>query len=470
MENNFLSKDKRNIKELIKNLSIVLNVDISTLRPIEEKLDKIILKSSLKDMLEEFFNLLETDMSSLIDKRITPSFQFGLRNKYFTFIGYYGKYNSHTTSKDITHNTYYSFDSISKVLTSIVTMLMIRDGKVTFNSPVTSINPEFNMDASIESILKFTAMIQTEKRIDNLPISETIDILKRCKENLQEKALYKNYYQYNDIGYMILRLSIPDFLDRLDTILNLIDGDNLTYKNTSFKDKITGGRLGLEYFTPDTKGRGIDFPGHTGLYGNIEGLLNLFYQIFFTNNILTKEELEILLKVPYNDPSVYTKDGTRAVSKNGSMQYMAKTSGIYRTPTNMLEEKINKMTSCDFSNLTTNRAMASAGTCGSWVMGDNIAYNALFGTYTGGILTNPYSSIEIGNYPDSRNMIPGTNLVVNQRGVIFNYSSMLNEYKEIICQYGLILEVLTEYIKNTYKDYNLDNKQITYIRKLKPNR
>lgn len=462
------SDRKKYISTLLKQLSKSLNININYLTPIKEKLEIIILSNNtLEDILTNYFSLLENEMVTLICKKITPGFQFGIKNNYFTFIGYQGTACIGNEPRVIDENTYFSFDSISKILTSVVTMMMIRDGKVTLEDPIYRINPEFNLNASIESIFKFTAMIQTERRIDNLSREETIEILKRVRENVIEKNTYKNYYQYNDIGYMILRLSIPDFLERLDTILNIIDPDNLTYKNIENKQLITGGRLGLEYMTPDTKGRDILFPGHTGLYGNIEGLLNLFKKIFFTNDFLTKEELERLLKVPYNNPNVYNKDGSRAISKNGSPQYMAKVGGIYRTPTNILESKFSKMASCDFSELTTNKARASAGTCGSWVMGDNLSYQGYFDTYVGGILTNPYSYVNIGKYPDTRNIIPNTNLVVNQNGVILGYSGMLNHYKEIIAEYGIILELLTEYIKNTYKDKTINNKHTTYIRQLK---
>ena len=466
MKKKFLSQEKRNISKLIENLSKALNIDIDSLSFFEEKLEQIILKNSLNDMLETYFSLLENEMVSLIERRLTPSFQFGIQNQHFTIIGYHGKLNVNLDAKDIDENTYYSFDSISKVLTSIVTMLMIRDGRITLETPINKYNQDFYMDATITSILKFTAMIQTEKRIDGLSPEETIAILKQCRENITEKNKYKNYYQYNDLGYMILRLSIPEFLERLDYVLSLIDPTNLTYKNTEFKELITGGKFSQEYITPDLKGRDILFPGHTGLYGNITGLLNLFTKIL-NNQILTKEELDLLLKQPYTDPIVYTKLGNIATSKNGSTQYMAKVAGFYRKPNNITDSNYDKLASCDFSNLTTDNALASAGTCGSWVVGDNLSYQGQFGTYVGGILTNPYSYVRTDNYPGSQNIITNTNLTVNEKGVILGFSGKLNPYKNIITRYGILLELLTAYLKNNHPEYNLDSKQITYTRKLK---
>lgn len=470
MNDYFLLDKKRNIKKLIKDLSIVLNTDIDTLSFLEEKLNFITLNNksnSLEELLEIYFSLLESEMINLIKRRLTPAFQFGIKNKYFTFIGYYGKSKATTDSEDINENTYFSFDSISKIITSIITMMIIRDGKASFDSSINSFNPNYNMDASIKDILKFTAMIQTDKRIDNLSKEETIEILKNCRQNLLEKSKYKNYYQYNDLGYMILRLSIKDFLERLDIVLKLIDPNNLTYKNTENKKIITGGKINCEHITPDPKGREILFPGHTGLYGNIEGLLNLFSKIFYSNTILSKEELDLLLSQPYHDPITYTKLGNIATSKNGNPLYMAKVAGIYRKPNNIIDSNYDKMVSCDFSNLTTDNAKASAGTCGSWVMGDNLSYNNLFGPYVGGILTNPYSYVKEGTYTGANNIIINTNLTVNEKGVILGYSSKLNPYKNIIAKYGILLELLTEYIKNTYKEELSDNKQITYIKKLK---
>lgn len=467
MDKYFLSNYKMNINKLIRELSERLNVSIQELAFLEEKLDYIIFNSnSLESILNTYFTLLEKEMASIMTLNITPSVQLGIKNNYFTFVSFGGKMGASALFKDVDENTYYSLDSISKILTSVITMMMIRDGKVLFSDNINSYNSNFLMDASIESILKFTAMIQTEKRIDYLSIQETIDILKRCREKVEEKAKYKNYYQYNDIGYMILRLSIPDFLDRLDTVLSVIDNNNLTYKYTDYKDKITGGKLGFEYVTPDPKGQGILFPGHTGLYGNVNGILNLFQKVFYTNDILTSDELELLLRQPYDDPSIYTVDGNRAVSKTNRFMYMAKVSGIYRKPNNICDSNFSKIATCDFSDLTTDRALASIGTCGSWVMGDDLSYQDKFGYYVASILTNPYSYIPVGRYEDSCNKIPNTELSVNQKGMILGYPAKLNDYKEVMAEYGILLELLTEYIKSTELKKELDKKYMV-VKQLK---
>ena len=210
---------------------------------------------------------------------------------------------------------------------------------------------------------------------------------------------------------MILRLSINDFLKKLNDLLQIIDKNNLTYQNFTYKDNITGGKLEEEYITPDRKGRDIPFPGHTGLYGNITGLLNLFHYFLYTDNSLTEEERKILFAQPYQDPTVYDKDKKQLLGKNGSKQYMAKISGIYRKPDGINDDKYSKMSSCDMSELTTDNAKASTGTCGAWVVTDKIDN---FGTYTGGLLTNPYSYVNKEKYPDAKNPIPNTNITVNQ--------------------------------------------------------
>ncbi|MBQ8682030.1 MAG: serine hydrolase [Bacilli bacterium] len=459
-----LTSEKERIHSLITSLSKVLNVSEEELFNIENHM-KIILRdtkdASIEDILNKYYSLLESDMRTILDKRITQALQFGIKNDIFSIVGYEGTFNS----KPINENTYFSFDSISKVLVSVIIMLLVREKQISLKDTVNSYNQKFNMDASVEDILKFTAMIQTEKRIDNLSKEETIAILKNVRENIKEKSMYKNYYQYNDIGYMILRLSVPDFLDRLDKLLIGIDKNNLTYKNMENIDNITGGKLGEEYITPDPKGRSILLPGHTGMYGNIEGLLNLFNNLFYNDKILTFAEKEILLRQPYTDSVVYTKDGKQMVGKNNSLQYMAKVAGVYRKPLNIKDNNYNKLASCDLSNLTTDMALASAGTCGSWVMGDDLSWSNQFGSYVGGILTNPYSYVNVGKYPDARNMIEGTELMVNQNGVILGYSGKLNHYKEVICEYGILLELLTEYIKSTDMDVTL-GKEYKLVKKI----
>lgn len=466
MKEFYLSNKKQNIKSLIKDLSIILKVDVKKLSFLEERLDYILLKTnSIEDIMNKYFELFEKEMGKIAADKITLGLQVGIKNKYFTFIGYDGERNLNNELA-IDENTYFSLDSISKVFTSIITMLLVRDGKIKLDSSINDINDEFMANSTVEDILKFRAMLQTSKRIDNLSREETINILKECKEDLVKKQSLKNYYQYSDIGFMILRLSLPQFLERLNIVLNLIDSNNLTYNNTMLKENITGGRKNLEYITPDTKGREIPFPGHTGMYANMNGLLNFFYEVFNTNNILTEEEKRLLLKQPYESPYAYNENGEIKLNKSGKPLYTTKVSGVYHKPENIDSDDFNKMLYLDFSNLTTDDAVASVGTCGSWVMSDNLENNSHFGSYVGGILTNPYSFVDVGNYLDNQNMIPDTNLVVNRKGIILGFPGKLNHYKDEMAEYGILLELLTEYLKNTNEDL-LKDKEYTLIRKLR---
>lgn len=452
MEKYLLTSEKEKINNLIELLAQALDRTEEELQPLNQKFYNLIKETkdySIQDILNTYFTLLSSDMNSLLESKITPAIQFGIQNDYFSIIGYGGFYNGTSNSKEIQDNTLFSFDSISKLLTSVIMMQEIRKEKISLDSSVHDYNPNFSLNSSIQSILKFTAMIRTEKRIDNLSQEETIAILKKCKEDLILKSQYKNFYEYNDIGYMILRLSLEDFLKKLDQILITMDNTNLTYRWQEQQKNITGGKITEEYITPDPKGRDILFPGHTGLYGNITGLLQLFYKILHTEEILTEKEKERLFSQPYLDPIVYAKDGTQLKGKNGSLQYTAKVSGIYRKPTGIITDNYNKMASCDMSNLTTDFAKASTGTCGSWVIGDNLTYQNKFGTYISGLLTNPYSTVEPGLYQNSINQIPNSNLTVNQKGIILGYQSKLNPYKELLTEYSLLLELLTEYLKET---------------------
>lgn len=460
MEKYLLTSEKEKINHLIELLSYTLATSKEELQVLHQKFNTLIKETkdySIQDILNTYFNLLASDMHSLLEAKITPAIQFGIQNNYFSIIGYGGLYNNTSNSKEIQEDTLFSFDSISKLLTSTIMMQETRKQKITLDSSVSDYNPEFALNSSIESILKFTARIKTEKRIDQLSKEETISILKRCKEDLELKSQYKNFYEYNDIGYMIMRLSLENFLEKANDILTLIDNKNLTIDWKKHSNHITGGKITEEYITPDLKGRDILFPGHTGLYGNIIGLLQLFYKILYTEEILTTKEKERLFSQPYLNPIVYTKDGTQLLGKNGSPQYMAKVSGIYRKPTGINDPNYNKMASCDMSHLTTDFAKASTGTCGSWVMGDDLSYQNKFGTYTCGLLTNPYSMVEPGTYPNPTNQIPNSNLIINQKGIILGYHSKLNYYKERMTEYSLLLELLIEYLKEI--DSNALSKQ-----------
>ncbi|MBR3162049.1 MAG: hypothetical protein IKF19_04895 [Bacilli bacterium] len=451
-----------------KKASILLNdIRISNIDYLKKDIDNILYNCkdfSIEDIINYILDSLINELRPLLTNNITPGIEIGLKNNYFQLISYGGKYNINSKSKDIENDTYFSFDSISKLITAVITMQELKSNNIPINSKINEYNNDFLMDASFESILKYTAYIKTPKRIDNLSKEETITILKNIKENIKEKNKYINYYEYNDIGYMILRQAIYNFTNKLDNLLQLIDNNNLTYKNIEHKSIITGGKLGEEYITPDQKGRGINFPGHTGLYGNIEGLINIFDKIIYSNDIINNEDRKRLFSQPYTNPTVYDINGNIKIGKNGSKQDMAKVSGIYRLPNGINNPNYSKIASCDMSDKTTNEAKASTGTCGSWIVTDNLNSNNKFGKYIGGFLTNPYSCIETKNYKDNER-IPGTPHIVNQKGVILRYQTVLNKYKEIITKYGIILEIITEYIKEI--DINaLKRANKAYIKKM----
>ena len=93
-------------------------------------------------------------------------------------------------------------------------------------------------------------------------------------------------------------------------------------------------------------------------------------------------------------------------------------------------------------------------------MNDNLSTSNQFGKYTAGILTNPYSYVENKKYEDAINKLDNNNLEVNQKGVIIGYSKKLNPYKEIITNYAILLELITEYIKLNEKNISTIKKKI----------
>ena len=440
MEKYLLLQEKSHINDLI----TLINKDIY--QPInqeqQEKMINFIKKnkdSSIDDLLHIYLTSLKEEMKSIIDTNLTLGIQFGIKTKNIQLEVYGGNYITNNKLKRVNEKTLFSLDSISKVITSIITTHQIRKKTFNFNTPINKINKEYQMDATIKSILNFTAYIQTRKRIDNLTKEETISLLKECKELIELKNNYNNYYKYNDIGYMILRQIIPNFIEELNEI---IENTSFTYKNLENKENITGGKIGEEYITQDTKGRDIIFPGHTGLYGNINDILTLFNNIINTENILTNEEKEQLWKQPYTYP--YSKDKTTLKE-----HCITKIAGIYKVPNN-IKDNYDKLKLFDIPENTTNNSICSAGTCGSWVMNDNIMHN----NYTIALLANPYSFIENKIYKDDINIIPNTNLTVNKTGKIINYPKLLNPYKKTLVNYAILLELITNYFHLQEKDLN----------------
>ena len=234
MSKYLLKTEKNKINNLIEELNKSLNQETINLENIKKEFYQIIINckdNSIEELLYYFLNSLINKITPLLTNNITPGLQVGIKNKYFNITAYGGRYNKDPNSKPIDENTFFSFDSISKLITSTIIMQDLKNKKLNLNTPLKEYNPNFNLNTSIESILKFTANLKTNTRIDNLPPQETIKILKQCQENLIEKEKYKNFYEYSDIGYMILRLSINNFLTKLDNLLQIIDNQNLTYKN-----------------------------------------------------------------------------------------------------------------------------------------------------------------------------------------------------------------------------------------------
>ncbi len=439
-----LNSEEERVNSFVKDLEQKLNQNLGNLRSQFFQFLQTTYDWNIEDALEYFKNMFTCDFEGLLSEKITPSIQFGLKNEYFTVINYRNDSNHFIDS-----NTFFQFDSITKTIVSTLIMLERRAGNLDFETTIHELNPDFDCEASIKSILNFTAMMETGQRIDDLSYEETIKVLRRCHENMEEKSKFYHYYQYNDIGFIILRLTIPDFLMKLESILSKIDKNNLTYDSKNSSYPVVGGKIGEEFISPDRKGRDILFPGHTGLSGNITGLLNLFYKITCTDEILTSEEREILLTQPYVDPNVYTQEGIQKMNSNGSKAVMNKNAGFYYKPFYINDPLYRKIASCDVSERTTDSALAASGTCGAWVMSDDLSFQGRFGHYAGGILSNPYGYVHAGFYPNERNPIPNTNLTVNHKGVILGYSGKLNAYKEMITDYGILFELLTQYYKET---------------------
>ena len=439
-----LKEEKKQIELLINNIEKNLYKPLS----IETKnllydLIKQNRDSDIDTILNNLLNSLILELKPLLDQNLTKGLQFGIKNNNVLLFSY-GGIDNHFK---INEQTLFSFDSISKILTSIITMYQVKNTSTYLNTRIKDLNSEYPLTTTIKSILNFTANIKTEKRIENLSKEETIYLLKHCREILSNN---KEFYEYNDIGFMIVRQTIPNFIEELNHLLKIIDYTNLSYSPVN-NHQFTGGKINEEYITPDLKGRDIIFPGHTGLYGNIEGLLNLFDKLSHTSNLLTSEEKNILYKQPYKNPIV------KNIITN-QPQYINKIAGIYRMP-NGVTEPYDKLKSFNVSNHTTSNAIASAGTCGSWVASDNLN-NTPFGKYTIGLLTNPYSYVENRKYENHINQLDNTPLKVNEKGKIINYPLVLSSYKSILTNYAIILSIVLEYINLIDKNQN-QSKRIT---------
>ena len=127
MSNYLLTNEKKELVKLTTNLEKTL---YKTTPIISEKLTNIIKTTkdyNIEDILNEILNNLINDTHSILERNLTLGLQLGIKNEYFTITSYGGKKQYQNQIENIKDSTLFSFDSISKNLTSIITMYQVRN-------------------------------------------------------------------------------------------------------------------------------------------------------------------------------------------------------------------------------------------------------------------------------------------------------------------------------------------------------
>ena len=155
MNKYLLQKEQERINKLYLNIQKNLyQKDISNIYQIFYNLIKDNKDSSIEDLLNNYINLLINEMKPLLDQNLTQALQFGIKNEHFEISSYGGNYTLNKKTYETNENTFFSFDSISKIITSIITMEQIRNNKLTLNTTVHNYNQDYQLNETIESILK----------------------------------------------------------------------------------------------------------------------------------------------------------------------------------------------------------------------------------------------------------------------------------------------------------------------------
>ena len=151
MQKYLLNSEKIYIKILINIINKYLYYPIPPIT--EEKIKNIVIENKDKD-IEDYLNTLTDqliqEISPILKNNTTPGLQLEIKNPHFQIEAHGGYYISNNNIKSINSETKFSLDSISKVLTSIITMQFIKDNNLNLNTTINEINNNYKLDSSIK--------------------------------------------------------------------------------------------------------------------------------------------------------------------------------------------------------------------------------------------------------------------------------------------------------------------------------
>lgn len=228
-------------------------------------------------------------------------------------------------------HTNFRLASVAKQFTAMAIMLLVHDGKLRYDEPLTDIFPDFpeyGKAITVRMLLNHTSGLQDYEDLmrqpdPSFPVEETqiqdAGVLELLKHQNSTKFRPGSKWEYSNSGYVALGLivskvsgeSFPDFLhDRIFSPLNMsntvayVRGKNEVV-NRAFGDSLENGAWKQTDQSPTSATL-----GDGGVYSSIEDMAK-WDRALRNHTLLNDEEMRPAL-TPVNAPGVTEPDGTPA--------------------------------------------------------------------------------------------------------------------------------------------------------------
>lgn len=327
-------------------------------------------------LIEDYLQLNE----KMVEQDLTPGISSSIKILGGPEVNVYRGYTDITEDKKpIDENTRFDLASITKIFTALTLLKDSELNLIDLNKKVREIDPSFNLNVSLNELLRFYHEIRTPGRIDEDGMTK-----EQAIERLQNATVSRSgIHLYSDIPYMIAKL----ITNEADEKFNQYFVQDLNLKQTGYEvasdDMITGGSLqqGLD-LVHDPKARIIDHAGHAGVYSTSKDLNKLFEGLAtlnFINMDSIKEMIRPIIKEDYVVQATNKNPDGENVPVTRGMLYKKHPLGLQKTEVLPMESDIS---------------MAISGMTGTW-------FNMDFENgVSANILTNPFSGNGRGkDYP-----------------------------------------------------------------------
>lgn len=308
-------------------------------------------------------NEIDKILKYLIQKGISPSFNYAIINKNKTYINSLGYIDLETLSKT-NNNTLYDLASLTKIFTVTIISILQEQNKLNYNDYVHNYIKEFkHKNITIYNLLTHSSGIIN--KIDN-KLNKEQYLNELYNVDLSYETGKKAYY--SDLNYILLGLIIEKITNNtLDIVMNELIFKPLEMTDTRFNPESTN--VAATEFTSDrglVKGFVHDekayllggVAGHAGVFSNTKDLCKFATMIFndgIYNNkkILSKKSIDLWFKEMFFDDVTLQKRSFSWIVGNNYMTKKCSKNTISHTGftgTSILIDKDNDFSIIILSN------------------------------------------------------------------------------------------------------------------------